>query len=84
MDLKSYLLSMSMADRVAFSERCRTTYGHLRNISYGQKPCSAELAMEVERESGGVVRCEELCPEADWATVRGTCRDGQNCPQAAA
>jgi hypothetical protein len=84
MDLKTYLLSMPMAERITFSVRCRTTYGHLRNISYGQKPCSAELAMEVERESSGAVRCEELCPEADWATVRGTCRDGQHCPQAAA
>ena len=70
MELKKYLFSMKVGDREQFAVRCGSTYGHLRNVAYGHKPCSAELAMEIERESGAAVRCESLCPNADWATVR--------------
>lgn len=70
--LKPYLFSLPMDHRIAFARRCRTSYGHLRNVAYGQKPCAPELAIRVERESGRAVRCETLCPDVDWAYLRGT------------
>lgn len=72
MDLKTYLFGLPMDRRVKFAERCGTTYAHLRNVSYGQKPCGESLAINVERESGGAVRCEGLRPDVDWAYLRGT------------
>ncbi len=72
MDLKTFLFSMPMPERIKFALRCKSTYGHVRNVAYGQKSCSAELAMEIERESSGKVLCETLCPGASWSTVRGT------------
>lgn len=75
MNLKKYLFSMQVSEREQFAVRCGSTYGHLRNVAYGHKPCSAELAMEIERESGAAVRCEILCPGADWATVRNAPRE---------
>lgn len=72
MDLKPFLFAMAMCDRKAFAERCGTTYPHLRNIAYGQKPCGESLAINVERESSGAVRCEELRPDVDWGYLRGS------------
>ncbi len=72
MDLKSFLFSMPVDERNAFAERCGTSYAHLRNISYGQKPCGESLAINIDRESAGTVRCEELRPDVDWQYLRQT------------
>jgi DNA-binding transcriptional regulator YdaS (Cro superfamily) len=65
---------MPPADRKAFAEGCGVSLGHLNNIAYEceHKSCSAELAIEIERESKRAVTCEELCPDVDWAVLRGT------------
>jgi DNA-binding transcriptional regulator YdaS (Cro superfamily) len=63
MDLKTFLFSMPVVDRHAFAERCGTSYGHLRNIAYGDKSCAETLALHVERESGGVVSIGILRPD---------------------
>lgn len=70
MELKAFLLSMPMSDRESFAVRCGTTYGHLRNVAYG-KPCAEKLAINIDRESGGVVTCESLCPDVDFHYLRG-------------
>lgn len=72
MDLKTYLASLRMVDRQDFASRCGSTAAHIRNISYGYKPCGESLAIAIERESGGQVRCESLRPDVDWAYLRGT------------
>lgn len=72
MDMKTYLLKMAMPKRIEFAYRCETSYPHLRNIAYGQKSCGEKLAIAIERESDGAVRCEELRPDVDWAFLRGT------------
>lgn len=72
MDLKSYLAGLSGPERRALAERCGTSFGHLNNVRYGIKPCAVELAIALERESGGTVRCEDLRPDVDWAYIRGT------------
>jgi len=71
MDLKNYWLSLKTGDRAAFAARCGTTVGHLRNVAYG-RICGESLAIAIERESGGAVRCEELRQDVDWAYLRGT------------
>lgn len=72
MNLKSYLSTLSLKERAAFAARVGTSAGHLRNMSYGYRTCAETLAIDIERETGGAVTCEELCPNADWAYVRGT------------
>lgn len=72
MDLKAYLETLSVADREKFAERCGSTAGHLRNVSYGYRPCGESLAIAIERESGRHVRCEELRPDVDWQFLRNT------------
>lgn len=73
MDLRTYLSSLPDVEaRAGFATRCGTTLGHLRNVAGGHKPCGESLAINIERESGGVVRCEDLCPDVDWAYLRGS------------
>jgi DNA-binding transcriptional regulator YdaS (Cro superfamily) len=74
MDLKTFWLSMPVPERQAFAERCGTSFGFLRNVAYGQKTCGEKLAIAIERESAGRLRCEQLRPDVDWAYLRGTAR----------
>jgi DNA-binding transcriptional regulator YdaS (Cro superfamily) len=71
MKLKPFLQTMTLVERKAFAESCGTGASHLNNVSYGYRPCSLELAIEIERKSGGKVTCEEVCPDLDWAYLRG-------------
>lgn len=74
MNLKDFLAQMSVAERKKFALQCRTTAGHLRNISYGYRTCAESLAIAIERESGGVVRCESLRADVDWDYLRGSAK----------
>lgn len=68
--LRAYLKSLKLADRIAFARRCGTTFGYLRKaINVGNK-LGADLAVAIDRESGGKVRCEVLRPDIDWSYVR--------------
>jgi hypothetical protein len=68
MDLKTFLSSKSRPDREDFAERCGTTLGVLQNIMYGLRPCNPELAVSIERESGGVMRRWYTRPD-DWHRI---------------
>lgn len=72
MELKTYITSMSISEREAFSTKCDTTYAFLRNVAYGQRRAGESLCINIERESAGSVTCEELRPDVDWAYLRGT------------
>jgi DNA-binding transcriptional regulator YdaS (Cro superfamily) len=72
MDLKTYLATLTLKQRAALAKRCKTTAGHLRNVSYGDRTCGESLAIDLERESGGLVTCEEMRADVDWAYIRGT------------
>jgi DNA-binding transcriptional regulator YdaS (Cro superfamily) len=67
--LKDYLKSLAGDDgREKFASLCETTFGHLRNVMYGLRPCSAELAVLIERNSGGAVTRKDLRP-SDWHRI---------------
>lgn len=69
MDLKSFLKLLPDEEaRKAFAESCETSLGHLRNVMYGIKPCSAELAVLLEENSRGQVTRQEMLPEK-WRRI---------------
>lgn len=70
--LLDYLNAIPVSDRDDFARRCGTSFDYLRQIGYGNRACSAELAIDLERESGGVLRCEDLNSRADWDFVRAS------------
>lgn len=72
--LIDYINALPVAARDGFAARCGTTIGYLRKaVSVGQR-IKAETCINIERESGGAVACEDLRPDVDWATVR-VCKD---------
>lgn len=72
MDLKTYLEGLSSDERTALAAACDSTVGHIRNVSYGYRSCAEKLAIAIERESAGEVRCEDLRPDVDWQFLRNT------------
>jgi DNA-binding transcriptional regulator YdaS (Cro superfamily) len=70
MTLKEFLQTMTLRQRDRFAERVGTTGGHLRNVSYGYKKAAESLAINIERESHGIVTVEELRPDVDWRVIR--------------
>lgn len=70
--LIDYLNGLSKSDRIAFCGRCGTSEGYLRKAaSIGQR-LGADLCIDIERESGGVVACEALRNDVDWAYLRNS------------
>jgi DNA-binding transcriptional regulator YdaS (Cro superfamily) len=68
--LRTYLNSLGKVHRAQFVAACGTSEGYLRKaISTGQK-LGGDLCISIDRESGGVVTCEDLRPDADWAYLR--------------
>lgn len=68
--LKQFLKPMNKDQRIAFAIKCGTTLGNFYQMIYGTTSCSASLAIAIDRESNGAVRCDDLCPQADFDYLR--------------
>lgn len=68
--LSDFLNAIPEDKRDAFASRCGTSFAYLRQIGYGNRPCTEGMAIKLERETDREFTCEELCPEADWAFIR--------------
>lgn len=67
MDLRTFLTSIDGVAQIRFAKSCKTSIGYLRNVATGYRPCSAKLAVLIERYSLGAVTRKELRP--DWIDV---------------
>jgi len=79
MKFRDYFLPLDKKARGDFADRCQTNTKQLLNICGGKRPCSPELAINIERESKGACTVEELAPVAkrirvDWHYIRGAKR----------
>lgn len=70
--LRIYLNELSVTDQSAFAESCGTSVGYLRKAISTDQKLGEGLAIAIERETKGKVRCEELRPDVDWEFLRGT------------
>lgn len=68
---KDFLYEIPKAERKDFALSVGTSWKHLLNVAYGSKPASAKLSVNIERETNKRIVCEYLCPDVDWAVVRG-------------
>jgi DNA-binding transcriptional regulator YdaS (Cro superfamily) len=59
-ELLAYMRGLKPLERKALAARCGTSVGHLNNVGYGSRRCSAALAVAVERESEGRVTRRHL------------------------
>ncbi|WP_050476825.1 transcriptional regulator [Herbaspirillum rhizosphaerae] len=65
MTLIAYLNSLPPGKRRELAARCGTSFEYLRQIGYGNRPCSPLIAVCLERESQGVITRKMLFPD-DW------------------
>ena len=72
MKFRTYYYAMSMADRSEFAKKCGRSKGYFDLVASGHRQVSCEVAIAIERESDGLVHCEGLRPDVDWAYIRGT------------
>jgi DNA-binding transcriptional regulator YdaS (Cro superfamily) len=69
-EILEYLRSLSPPEREAFAERCHTSVGYLRKAVSTKQQLGVELCIHLDRESGGVLKCERLFPGLDWEYLR--------------
>lgn len=72
MDLRTYWQSLSPAQKADFAARCETTAPMLSQVAGGHRRAGESLAINIDRESNGVVPVESLRGDVDWAYLRGT------------
>jgi len=71
MDLKTYLDQPgTTASQLAAALQVSTVVISLWRTKARQVP--ADRCIEIERATGGAVRCEALRPDVDWAFLRAT------------
>lgn len=71
MKLKKYL-SDRRVDRGELAVRLHVSRAYLSHLCSGFRRASVDLCLRLERETGGLVRCEDLRPDVDWAYLRGS------------
>ena len=72
MTLIDLIRSLEPAQLDALAERSGTSVGNLKQIAYGYRLAGPGLAINLDRESGRAVTCEELRPDIDWAYLRNS------------
>ncbi|MCL2872394.1 MAG: helix-turn-helix domain-containing protein [Betaproteobacteria bacterium] len=70
--LQKYINSLSVPDQHDFCRRIGTTIGYLRKAFSACGRLGESLCIDIERETGGAVRCEDMRPDVDWGYLRGT------------
>lgn len=69
-ELRDFVLSLSQDERRNFADKCGTTTGMLLQIYCGNRKCNPTLAIEIDKHSGGLVKCDVLCPDVDFDYLR--------------
>lgn len=70
MNLETYLQRRGAATELARHLGVRSVM--LSQWRYGIKQVPAERCIEIEKATGGVVRCETMRPDIDWGHIRAT------------
>ena len=69
-NLKNYFLNLTSDEREAFAANCNTSVAYIQQIYSGHRQCSASLAIEIDKNSKGLDKCEELSPSTDFEYLR--------------
>lgn len=72
MTLLEFIRPLDKQALLALAKRCETTPGQLKQVAYGNRRANAALAIALERETAGAIRCEETRPDIDWAYLRNS------------
>lgn len=72
MTLKQYWQTLSKQQRQELANACNTSPDYLYQIALGNRNASGALAIDLERETGGAVMADDVCPNADWDHIRSS------------
>ena len=61
-----------LGSQKALADRVGVTPAAVNQWISGFRPIPAERCPTIERATKGVIRCEDLRPDVDWAYLRGT------------
>jgi DNA-binding transcriptional regulator YdaS (Cro superfamily) len=75
--LLAFLNNLGKSERAEFCAACETTERYLRKAVSVNQRLGESLCINIDRESRGAVRCEDLRPDVDWAYLRGSAKDEQ-------
>ena len=70
--LLKFINSLPTAEQAQFAARCGTTIGYLRKACSIGNRLGADIAILIERESGGIVTCDMVRPDVDWSFLRSS------------
>jgi DNA-binding transcriptional regulator YdaS (Cro superfamily) len=70
--LLKYLNDLNKDQRREFCLAVESSEGYLRKAVSRRQKLGAEICINIERETSGLIKCEDLRPDADWAYLRGT------------
>lgn len=75
---------MNIAEYLKTSGKTQMEFARQLGVSQGtvgfwihNKPPTIERAVEIEKLTGGLVRCEDLRPDVDWVYLRGWNASGE-------
>ena len=69
--LRLFLRTMKPDEQQTFALNCGTTINYLRKkISDRRSNLGVKICIEIENQSRGEVRCEDLRPDVNWSIVR--------------
>jgi len=69
MNLNDYLLETGRR-QADLARAVKATSTDVSLWARGKRPVPAERCPDIERATGGAVRCEDLRPDVDWGVVR--------------
>ena len=67
MDLKTYFLTNRQSD---LAKTLGVTPGAVNQWASGETTINAERCIQIEKATQGVVACEDMRPDIDWAYIR--------------
>lgn len=79
MDLKTYFHTHRQAD---LARALGVTPGLVNQWVTGATKPTAERCIQIDEATGGLVRCEDLRPDVNWAYLRSTLSDATHTPGA--
>lgn len=72
MTLLEYIKKLNAVQLQDFARRCETTPAHLNQVAREYRRAGENLCINIDRETSGEIRCEQLRPDVDWAYIRST------------
>jgi len=62
MNFRDYFFNLPKPEQDSLAKRCGVSHGFLILVAYGHKHVSSDIALAIQRETGGMVTVEELRP----------------------